>query len=373
MAKFLYNFTLFLLPLIVLVGFPMYVFLKSGEAVSYAEVARIYGRGDPVLFGRAYSDVDENFKILSARERKADVLVLGSSRVMYIRSQFFRDGVSFFNGGGAARHPDGFLRSLQQLPEEAYPKIIIAGIDQRWMLPGYVAPREVFGMDEDPAWDQFFAYAWKKMYVDYFSGKFTLRQLGSNTNGEIRVGLTAVATGSGFRSDGSYYSREFIEDVDGEAKVKNAIAESITAITPGQYNFDYAARLNEGSLKSIEAFLALAEKNNIAVVGYLSPYSGSIYRKLQGVESPDKEAITRLHETFKQMFSAHGFAFYDLSDAGSFGGEDEEFLDPWHGGDKAFAKAFLLLAEKNRLINSIMDAGRLEGAIVASKDPHTVF
>src|SRR5687768_13974749 len=91
---------LFTLPFAIVLGAPAYVLLSSGEFTPVEKVIRMQSTATtPVLFGRAYSDPTARYKLQSVVHRKPEVLVLGTSRVMALRGDFFRDGTQFFNAG----------------------------------------------------------------------------------------------------------------------------------------------------------------------------------------------------------------------------------------------------------------------------------
>lgn len=345
----------------------------SGEAIPYRDVA-VWGQGTTtVLFGRAYSDVDRDFKVAAQEFRGAELVIIGSSRVMYTRKEFFRPEVSFYNAGGAARWPEGLEYFLASLPKNKKPRVIVVGLDQRWFMSDFLGEETDLFIHEDAAWSQFFGYAWKRIYIDYLAGKFSLRDiLRDRTSGHF-VGLNARARNNGFRNDGSYRSGQFLGDPGSVNKVAADIKGIIERIDQSTYDFDYTDELNNKSLKAIEEFLAVCKNENIEVIGYLSPYPAGIYEKISQAAGTAQKSRDRLENTLQSLFKAHKFTFYDLSNPRIFDGKDEEFIDAWHGSDKTFARLYLWLSEKNGTLGRLVDRSVLKKALQNSRDTYQVF
>lgn len=361
----------FFLPILVFLGAPLFVFIWSGEAIPLGEVIALQSGEKSALFGRAYSDVDQAYKIQTQSMRGADVVVIGSSRAMYIRREFFLPEVTFYNAGGVARNVNGFHEFLLNVPKEKYPKIILMGIDQRWFRSDYAPPKDAIDVHADHAWKEFFKYSWKKIYQDYVQNKFVFADLFKDQSNLRLIGLTALASGSGFRSDGSQYSRGFIDSPSKMKMLKSKVDSAITEVVGGRINFDYGNEINEKSVHAVESFLNECAKNNIIVIGYMSPHAPSLYKKIQEVNKLQSSVLT---STLEEVFARNGFVLYDLSDVSPYLGTDDEFIgDPWHGGDKLFAKVFAGLTLNNLTLKNIVDVTRLNDVIASSTDPHTVF
>lgn len=350
--------------------------------MSIKKVAEQQLSSSPVLFGRAYSDVDKNFKILSAKLRGAQVLALGTSRVMNIRSEFFRPEITFYNAGGGAKESGDLVNFLESLPPEKRPKFIILGTDQRWFKPGFKPEstdiNQVFVLHRsstanDPAWEQFFIYGWRKIYLDYFQKKFRLSDVFQNKTDMSQVGLNAIANGNGFRNDGSFYYNDFINNPDKQTILKSSIDEILARIKPGQNNLEYGSELDTKSLQNVEDFLTACKKYHIIVIGYMPPYALVAYQKIQAIDSLDKAVADNLSRTLENLFNHYGFNFYDLSDMKKFGGKDEELIDSQHGSDKTYARIFISLAEQDSVLNDFVDSPKLKEALRLSTDNQQIF
>lgn len=357
MLLLLKNLFLCATPFFLLLGVPMAVYIYAGETLSIEAVVRLQA-AQPVLFGRAYTDVDRNYKIATQRLRGAEVVALGSSRAMYIRENFFIPGTNFYNAGGAVRTPDELAVFLKGLSLDKHPKIIILGLDQRWFKENF-SGRANLSLS-DPAWDQFWAHAWKQLYVDYLNSKYHISELwlGGEVGAERRVGLMAITYGNGFREDGSFSSRSFFGDMDAQGEIAQEIKRIRGEVFERKSDFEYSSKINKDSLLYVEEFLESCKKNNITVVGYLSPYAPSVGSALRG-DSEMNARMLGLDHTLANMFHGKGHTFYDTSDSTDIGAHDEEFIDPWHGSDKVYARLLLYLAKKDPTLKSIIGAEEL--------------
>ena len=88
-VKFLQKLSLFLLLPVAYVVVTSAIAFYGGEFTPLRQVAAEQAEQTPLLYGRAYRDNLFAYKLISAQYRKAEVLVLGSSRVQQFRSLLF--------------------------------------------------------------------------------------------------------------------------------------------------------------------------------------------------------------------------------------------------------------------------------------------
>src|SRR3989344_1772753 len=86
----------FAAPYLIFFIFTTYLFVASGELASIKNVVRRQQLGKrEILLGLAYSNPIFYYKLHSVLKRKPEALVLGSSRTMQFRAQFFSDPAIF--------------------------------------------------------------------------------------------------------------------------------------------------------------------------------------------------------------------------------------------------------------------------------------
>ncbi len=374
MAKFLRDLLLVCLLPLVLLSIPLCVFIYTGEFVSYDAVANAQARGENSIWSRAYSDVDREFKTVSATYRGAAVVVLGSSRVMTIRSGFFTPETTFYNAGGAAQWPAEPKEFISSIPRDRQPRLILLGVDQRWFSDSVGVGIAPIGVEKanDPAMREFLHYSWKKFYQDYVRGKFSLRDIFKKPGGVERIGFNAVVYNSGFRGDGSMFYGKFLDDPKNGAKVKTLIDEKVATVLAGKSNFEYSDRVNEHTLASIDEFLSECRRRGITVVGFMPPYAHGVYERVMSVPGPDKRVADLVSKRLDETFAAQGATFYDLSDPASFGGSDSELFDIVHGMDKMSARIVSTLGKRDPAFSAFVDPVTLDATIASSTSDYEV-
>lgn len=378
MRKLASNLLLFCLPLAALLFFPMMVYVRSGESTSAAGVAKLQLSQNLVLFGRAYSNVDQQYKIAAANLRRPKIVAIGSSRAMNIRSEFFRTGESFYNAGVSGPKPDYLKRFFLSFGGERYPELAIVILDQRWFHEDFPRAFPLTdtdpALDHDPAWREFFRDAWRQIYVSYYRDKnFRHTQLSGYNRGAKRIGINATLGRHGYRNDGSFYYEHLLTTADGPAILRSEIARQVAQIDASAEGFEYGREMNESSLREVGEFLDYAREYGVTVIGVLPPYAPSIYDAIQMSTGDQKKNTEKIISALNAEFAQRSFAFYDLSRAELYGGSDEEFIDPVHGSDRMLARALLFLAQKNDDLAQVVDSTAIERSLSGSTDPRQIY
>jgi hypothetical protein len=127
MKYFVLRIVLFSLPLIGYLAVYEIAMDSLGETVSIDEVLDEQ-QDNTSLFMRRFLDQEYNIYKLSALERhQPEVIIVGSSRVMQFRSNYFKE--SFYNGGGLLQNYKDLLSFLAEGHGE---RLLVIGLDQWW-------------------------------------------------------------------------------------------------------------------------------------------------------------------------------------------------------------------------------------------------
>ncbi len=213
----LFNFSVrvsvFFLPLFVLIGLFEFSLFRTGESWPVALVAFKQMGMKEFLYGRKY--ISHNFfyyKRQVLKNKHADIVVLGSSRVMQVRDFMFNPLEHVvYNYGGLVRNVYEFKSYCEYITtgKNHKPKVVILGIDPWWFnkmrspknrfekwqfldwLPEFTDHLRIglnfIRKQEDVPWDAVFK-GWRSK-SPYF--------------GFPSIGIAAIQEGRGFRSDGS--------------------------------------------------------------------------------------------------------------------------------------------------------------------------
>ncbi|MBK9705045.1 MAG: hypothetical protein IPO75_17295 [Betaproteobacteria bacterium] len=375
MSRFLKKLLIYLLPFVVILCIPAMVFVETGEITAVSRVIDLQVTSRiPVLFGRAYSDPTPYYKLESVLRRRPDVLALGTSRVLAVRSNFFSPELSFFNAGNGVTRLRHFRLFLERIPKGAEPRLIFLGLDQYLFNDAFdsLLPdgMELAWAAEERIAEVFFSN-WTKVYGDYWEQKFRLADLVAET-GERRIGLNAVAHANGFRSDGSYTWAEFVADPWNPKNPDFEFQNTFDRIQMGDRRFQYAEHVSEKALLELDALLRECKARGIYVAAFLPPFAHAVFEKMQSM--PKQYGYLReLEPSLRLIFNKSGFSLYDSSDLASLGASDKETIDGFHGSEKAYLRLFLKMIESDlRLKTFARDPAFLRGRLDAASD-HVVF
>lgn len=364
---------LLLTPPLLLLGSTAWITFVGGEIYDSREIAVLQSRGETeILFGPAYSNPEVSFKQSRIVRDAPEVLVLGSSRVLPFRKEFFKEGTTFYNGGRIA--PDIWIlrQCLERLPKECLPKLLIVGLDQynfnaaesnyhpdaiSWnMIEAHFAEKE-------EGWNRFQGI-WPSVLGDVIRGKIPFT--GKQSHGFAAYGMSARLHGSGFRNDGSYRYGKVLA-FPPEARDHTArMEETLRRISRGSSRFRPGDTVNPECVREVELLARWCEKRKIPVVAFLPPYAPSA---LVAMESslPPYSYLEKLPELLAPLFHAEQQTFFDFTripDA-----SDAEFTDGFHGGEQIYAKMLLIASERSSPLEAFIDRQRLEVLISGAIDP----
>jgi hypothetical protein len=373
--RYIFKLSLFALLVFIPFAFPVFVLVSSGEVYSIPQVIRAQNQTSvPVLFRSAYSAYDREYKREALRARNPGIIVIGDSRAMKFRSAFFKEGANFYNAAGILRNSSNFDEILDAIPDDGKPRVIITDVGAYFFNP-YLYDSENFEMEQSENsknMARLFLVSlisdqnWRKIYRDYYQGKFTLRDIATSSPA-VRIGLFARTGQEGFLNDGSFYEYETKE------KTQRSIKATFDAISPA-YGYEYGAYIDPRGLADWSNFLEKCKKRNIYVVAYLPPLAQSVYAKmLSEPNAAYAESIRTLGPRLSGLFHSYGFDFFDFADSRSFGGTDAEMIDANHGSEKAYARMVLKMAETNPVIAAAADTRRIKSHLDSSHGDFYIF
>lgn len=376
MKKFLFHSIIFLLPFMVLFSLPFGVLLKTGELVSIPHVIALQENTEKlILFGRVYTDshYDRDYKIESTLIRKPKVLLMGSSRVLGYRSVFFKDKEVFYNAGRSIARTEDLNYFLNKIPETQTPQVIIVSLDQDLFFHKF--QEDPFFKTGENTFSLFFKHNWRLLYSDYVHKKFTLTDVLKEQSNMEAIGLNAVVHHKGFRNDGSYYYGDIINgNSETEARRLELNEQGVSAITPVSCLSNYYGEtIRPEAITELKNFLEMSRRRNIAIIGFISPYSPGVYDRIQGFRDHCSLAAKELDRVVMSAFNETGTQFVDVSDLKKLGSSDSELFDAGHYSEKLALRLFITLAEANPILKSYVDLSDLRERLKVSQDNFTVF
>ena len=336
MKKFIAVIILFAVPIALIYGVFGLVLINSGELKPLEEVVSATLDGSLKLYGSAYHESFQTYKYSVAKEKKAEVMVLGTSRSMQISSEFF-DNESFYNCGGATRDIYDYKRFIELLPEDALPKKLLIVLDQNMFSEVWArdnATGEIELKTPDIKKDVLL-----KVGSSYGDKKFKIRENLKPQDGVY--GLAAAGRGSGFAADGSYrYGSVAGNNLENP---ESNFQDTYRMIDFGTERFIYGDTVSPLAIKELTEFLEVCKAKEIKVTAIIPPFAPEVYEKM--LATGQYGYVTKMYETLVPIFTDMGGEIFDytyIEDS-----EAVEYIDGFHGGDVVYAEIMLEIAEKS--------------------------
>jgi hypothetical protein len=367
---------LYALPFVVVLLFPVAVLTISGEFAPVERVIELQTHATkPVLFGKAYSDPTATYKLNSVLRRRPEVMALGTSRILAVRSNFFAPGTRFFNAGNGVTRLRHFRPFLERIPRGSEPKVILLGLDQ-YLFNANFDPLAPDGMETDwagarPPHEVFFQ-SWTRVFGDFRAGKFALDDL-AQRDGQVRIGLNAMVHANAFRNDGSYFWGQYVADPLSPENPDYRFENTLDRIATGNRRFEYGAHVSEASVAELGRFLDECRARGIHVAAFLPPFAHQIYLKLQSMPR-EYNYLREVEPRLRPLLESRGYTLHDFSDLASIGASDLETIDGYHGSEKAYLRLFLKMIENDAKLHAVArDPQLLRERLQAAQGDQVVF
>lgn len=364
--KFIKKVLIFFIPIILLMGFLEFFGVYSGEADKLEMVIKLQlNNQNQYLFGRGVLDQElRPYKFKFILEKNPSIIVLGSSRVMQFRKEFFDDKDNFYNAGGIIHNIGDLLNFIELVPENKTPRTIIVGLDHYW----FGDKREVnYGLSMDLKATQA-TYQWKShiylcRYI-LFNGiknpvllKDILKRQDSFSN-KINIGLQALY-GNGFRSDGSYQYGKYVTELRNDNKfIDRESPPMIERAKKGDSMFAFSMFSDE-RLEIFKKFLDLAEKRNIKIILISMPYSTDVYNELT-TSNNHKQFFEDYRKNIKNLALERNIPYFDYSDLKSLKLSDIYMFDGVHITETGAATIIYNVLNDKGVKNIILNSEKLK-------------
>ncbi|MDP6342131.1 MAG: hypothetical protein QF491_01265, partial [Alphaproteobacteria bacterium] len=246
---------------------------RAGEFLPLAEiVARQQTDGD--IYGSALHDDEFDYKLVLATTRRAEVMALGSSRILQLRQEFFSR--SFTNAGRAMSSLREGEEYLAALAVASRPRLMILGVDPWWFnprRPAYAPRRPRSGLN----------IGFLHLLADWlWQAKLGINDLwrvaieGRQDNDLTRhpgIGVAAIIRATGYRADGSrdYGRRYTAQDPTFDDQ---GFANTLDRLAAADGPFEHGAKAAAARFVQFDGMLKRLRTSGITPVVILTPLAG---------------------------------------------------------------------------------------------------
>ncbi len=377
MKKNIINSFIFITPLALVLTLPLFVFFVSREYLYVSDVINLQKIKVNVIFSFSYNgESDIPYKQGLVLESKPKIMVVGTSRTMQIRKEFFINQNDFVNAG-VPRGQLGNFGNLRyftdNLPENGSGTLLFIGLDHNLFTERHATEDNYNEKSVIRRLLTFPGINIRRIYLDYLSKKFSLGELNEKSKTRDGVGFSAIYNDSGYRFDGSYRDGFSMKKTDRIGYLSGDFKNKLSEIK----RLDSAFVDNGDNIKKnfseLEKFLSSCKERNIKVVGFVPADPTLIHSEMMLSNSLYKKNYQEITQGLFLEFSKHDFIFFDLSDISKFGGKDSEFMDAVHGTDLLYARMFVYMYGNNDYLKKVINKPFLEKAIRDSKNDFLTF
>lgn len=341
---------LFIGPVIV-TGLTSLVFLlRSGELLELDEVVEKQVENG-AFYGNALRDNEVAYKLALFKHHQPEVVVLGSSRALQIRDQFFT--VPFVNMGRAMTEVESAAPIIETLIAGPKPKLLIISVDFWWFNPtlrqarlelrnsreaiDIVIPRST-SFELIPK-TVFAPIQWVRNGL--ISARLVKETILGVKKQPARLGVGAVNGKILYAPDGSfvyYWVVGSAAEADEPSYFQFRGTLRDTALPTGY--FAPADRPDEVVLEQFNALLARAQAEGIATITFLAPLAPPAYDSL--MKPSDRTGY--LNQLRQALFETNSY-HRDYLDPSQFDSPPCEFADGMHGGEITYLRILVDIAE----------------------------
>jgi hypothetical protein len=322
---------------------------RQGEFISLPDVVRQQWNGNtssPLRYGTAVHADTAAYKAELWRQAPAQVVALGSSRVMQFRQEQFR--VPFLNLGGTVGPASaGRKRAATWFANDA-PKLVLLGVDFWWL----VWEESRFAALEHGEETRRFRPDLLVQPTEWlWNGRLTSKEYFATLSGQPAtypgIGVKARLRGTGFSPDGSYhYSPPGVLAPQVGAKQLQVAAREIR---DGLGRFTHATTPHPEDMAELFGLIADLQAKGATVVVFLPPLPAAVYAELQA-HPKEFEYIDGFLTEARRL----GVTCHNLHDPASVGAVDDDFVDDYHGGSPLAAKVLATLAKRDPAVAEIL-------------------
>jgi len=307
---------------------------QAGELLATDKIASRQ-QASQALYGSALFEDDTQYKLDLVRERRPEILALGSSRALQFRSEFFR--VEFANAGRAMNAIEHGAAFVDELLKVHTPRTVIMTVDLWWLNDArkYKGERARRLEDTSKLTSTFWGFVNDRKITKLQTVQAFLGDLSNPISSRSSIGIAALARGRGYRPDGSrdYGDRYFgldasFDDVRFETSMRRA-RRGGTLLSHGE-------TISREHLTALENLLQRFRLHNVSVIVVLPPLAAGLLDYLNA------SGKFRYMDEARQALRQLSVPVFDFTDPRTLDARDCEFADALHAGDIIYQR---MLAE----------------------------
>ncbi len=372
---FLLRLMLFTIPVVLVTALIFGLAVYNGEAMPLQMVIQLQATSEfPLTYFPRTAERRFQYKVMSINFRQPDIIAVGSSRVLQMRSELFnRDPDKFYNAGNQGLILSEVTGIIHAIHDEAMPKILLLEMDQYWFVHGTESlTNNVVDMSrsEDSLLD--ILPQTKSFWAEVIKDSIPINQILQRQDALKFIptlGLFTINGGTGYRPDGTRPSDKLSFD---SQLIDEKIERSFETIENGKKMYRQSEVIDTIALQELQGILDYLHSKDVLVIGYMPPFAPTIYQQL--MDSGQYEYMLQFEPTLTPLFEQYGFAFFDFTDPAKTGTQDRDTWDGWHPSEKITSLIYLHIAEQMPdVFAEYTDISALRDILSQAEDTFIVF
>jgi hypothetical protein len=318
------------------------VLVRTGDFMAEADIVRFQREaGKPCMFSEYGKQNEALYKFELYRATKPEIIALGSSRVLELNARQF--SVPFVNLGRVMTDIKRGDSAVEELLKIHKPKFMLIGLDQYWFNPNWseagVAKVKLTPSDpNDPR------AIMRLLGLVVSEGLWSEVWRALQQGPECQLGISAKRYLSGYAADGYRYYGHMLTSGE-EAEDKN-LKMTLGRIKDGTRRFERGATVSQSQFEFLLQMHARLEREAVPHLFYFPAFSPTAQKVMS--EDGGYGYLTALTEKLKTS----GLPFAEANDPAL---ADCDFLDGFHLGDAAQARALGLLAQTDSRLHPFVN------------------
>jgi hypothetical protein len=299
-----------------------------------------------ILFSSAVNQQAFAYKTKLYDRIAPDVVAVGSSRAMQVRSQFFKG--RFVNVGGASNNVAELEKVADHIAAGHRPGLVVLFVDQWWLnrrYPEASAPAQTPPFPRIVSADLLTQAAHALLRGNWIAQSFRSPNLG----------IYALVSNEGFSSDGSFY---YLGTTTGMHAFQGArFSDTFARIAGDRDRMQKASEPDPVLVGRVCRTIGVFKRSAGHVVLVMPPFAGAVWNQMKkgGYEYMEKGAA-------ELRRCSPDTPLFDFTSPQTIdGASDCEFVDGFHGGDVVYARMLRAIAGRDPAV-----AQHLNSAFVGS-------
>lgn len=299
-----------------------------------------------------YNPLDFNmlqYKLELIKNKKPEIIALGSSRVMQFREESFN--TKFITAGGAMNFLNEGYSFLKEMTKYHKPRLIILGLDFWWFNENYYQPSLVNNLEEKSTniKDKINKILSDiiKNEIDFKIFKYISRDKNDITNYQ-NIGIRSLEYSNGFRKDGSYQYSQFILGDKENSDI--SFSNTFNRIDNGNRRFEYANHISKERVEIFNKIIKFAKNNDIKLILFIPPLANEVVEKMDNLGNK----YNYINE-FRNLINNTGIEHYDFHDMRNYYKDSCEFVDGFHAGDVTYQRILAKMYDSNSSISKYLN------------------